>query len=144
MMIMIMMHNTQNCWVSGLCPSSLIPNNYKARCFGNWICFHLQVGVTSLLRPIEWATSEDIQKSRFLPRLTWGQKQIKFPKRCVIRTKVKIQDLVNMKKKFETSQKPLEAWVIIFFKSLEQSPLKTTILNVLSSDRNEYSLSAHL
>jgi hypothetical protein len=38
-----MMYNAQNGWVSGLRLSFENLNDYKARRFGNWICFLLQV-----------------------------------------------------------------------------------------------------
>jgi hypothetical protein len=38
-----MMYNTRNCWISELCPSSGILNNYKSERFGKWICFRLKV-----------------------------------------------------------------------------------------------------
>jgi hypothetical protein len=40
--ILTMMHNTQNYWVSGLCPSSGILNTRKEG-LENWICFRPQV-----------------------------------------------------------------------------------------------------
>jgi hypothetical protein len=49
---------TQNYWVSGLCPSSGIINNYNAQRFENWICFRLQVRgkeTPTLLGPLERA-----------------------------------------------------------------------------------------
>jgi hypothetical protein len=38
-----MVHNTQNYWVFGLCPSSVILKNYRTQRFGNWIYFLPQV-----------------------------------------------------------------------------------------------------
>jgi hypothetical protein len=46
-------YNTQNYWVSGLCPSSRILNTRK-QSFGNWICFRPQT--SALLGPLETAS----------------------------------------------------------------------------------------
>jgi hypothetical protein len=49
----LIVYNIQNHWVSRLCPSSGITNNYKTQRFGNWISFHIQVkGGTHL--PVCW------------------------------------------------------------------------------------------
>jgi hypothetical protein len=58
-------YNTQNHWVSVLCPSSGILNNWKTQRVGNSICFHPQVsggihllclvpqkGLTSITGPV--------------------------------------------------------------------------------------------
>jgi hypothetical protein len=51
--VLTMVYNTQNYWVLGLCPSSVILETIKQR-FGKWICFRPQVrGETpTLLRPL--------------------------------------------------------------------------------------------
>jgi hypothetical protein len=38
-----MLHDIQDYWVFGLCPSSGILKNRRTQHFGNWICFRPQV-----------------------------------------------------------------------------------------------------
>jgi hypothetical protein len=63
--------------------------NYKTHRLGNWICFSPQVrGESStMLVPLESAnlnhTTRTQQRSLPTP-LTWGRKQIQFPKHCVL------------------------------------------------------------
>jgi hypothetical protein len=39
-----MVYPTQNYWIFGLCPLSSILKSLRSQRFGNWICFHPQVG----------------------------------------------------------------------------------------------------
>jgi hypothetical protein len=57
---------SQNCWVSGLCPSPGILNDYKSQCFENCICFRLQVrGRRPNRVRVSLLSAEDGNRSRF-------------------------------------------------------------------------------
>jgi hypothetical protein len=61
-----MVYNTQNRWVSGVCPSHGILNTKKQR-FGSWMCFRLPVKMETpaQLGPLERANR--VQRLRLAP-----------------------------------------------------------------------------
>jgi hypothetical protein len=87
-----MVYNTQNCWVLDFSHRPVFLKLEKKRRFGNCICFRTQVRGMSptdlgpLLTSIQLlrlGLSEGPNWIGVLPPLTWGRKQIPFPKRRV-------------------------------------------------------------
>jgi hypothetical protein len=78
--VLTMVYNTQKYWVSGLCPSSGLLD------FVHRLDFQIQemkLEVFGRDPVIEVSFFQGTRQSRWLPSLTWGWKEIQFPKRCV-------------------------------------------------------------
>jgi hypothetical protein len=94
--ILTMVYNTQNYWVSGLCPSSRILNTRKHNVSetGSVSVLRWRGDTPTLLRPLEKTNHNHL--ALYLPKepnrvgvssppplLTWRRKQTMFPKLCV-------------------------------------------------------------
>jgi hypothetical protein len=81
-----MLYATLNCWVFGLCPFSGILTKLENTTFRKLDLFPSSGygwETATLLGPLERANLNHwTQQSRCPPPLTWGRKQIHFPKRC--------------------------------------------------------------
>jgi hypothetical protein len=90
-----LLKNTSSYWDSAVCPSPGILNTRKQR-FGNWTCFcpqvradrHLLCGFPEKeLTSVQWlrlTLCKGAKRTGVSPPLTWGRKQIQFPKGCVL------------------------------------------------------------
>jgi hypothetical protein len=75
-----MVHNAQNCWVFGLCPSSRIPETREHNVSETGSVSILRWEGDTLLGPVE-GTNLNHNRVGVYPFI-WGQKQIQFLKRC--------------------------------------------------------------